>query len=168
MDNSNSNGRVNFGRAGPSTADSLPGFGFRTKTVQSEADDAIRGNVVPNDLNQTFFSPANVQIVQNKLRREVYERSHGDFLISNQSAEELLTVMRAMYLQYGKNQPTNIREQVEELNKVVADWAVPKIVAECSMHKTYLHDIQNLPVPLAQPVHLTQKGTKSGTFDRFF
>ena len=89
-------------------------------------------------------------------------------MIDNQSVEELLTVMRAMYLQYGKNQPTRIREQIEELNQIVTDWAVPKIVAECSMHKTYLHDIQNLPVPLSQPVFLTQKGTKSASFDRFF
>ena len=162
------NGRVNFGRAGVTPASQLPGFDYRTTTVQSEADDAIRGNVTATPLNQTFFSPANVQIVQNKLRRDVYDRSGGEFLIDNQSVEELLTVMRAMYLQYGKNQPTRIREQIEELNQLVADWAVPKIVAECSMHKTYLHDIQNLPVPLQQPVFLSQKGTKSSSFDRFF
>ena len=162
------NGRVNFGRTGATSAAQLPGFDYRTKTVQSEADDAIRGNVTPNDLNQIFFSPANVQIVQNKLRREVYERSNGEFLIDNQSVEELMTIMRAMYLQYGKNQPDHIREQIEELNQLVANWSVPKIVAECSMHKTYLHDIQHMPVPLSQPVLLTQKGTKSGTFDRFF
>ena len=162
------NGRVNFGRPGVSTASQLPGFDYRTQTTQSEADDAIRGNVTANTLNQTFFSPANVQIVQNKLRHGVYERSGGEFLIDNQSVDELLTVMRAMYLQYGKNQPTRIREQIEELNQTVVDWAIPKIVSECSMHKTYLHDIQHMPVPLAQPVQLTQKGTKSASFDRFF
>jgi hypothetical protein len=162
------NGRVNFGRDGPSSASKLPGFDYRQTTVQSEADDAIRGNVLPTPLNQTFFSPANVQIVQNKLRREVYNRSNGEYLIDNQSVEELLTIMRAMYLQYGKNQPTHIREQIMELNQIVADWAVPKIIAECSMHKTYLHDIQNLPIPLSQPVLLTQKGSKSSSFDRFF
>ena len=163
-----SNGRVNFSRTGVSSASQLPGFDYRKTSVASEAADAIRGNMTANPLNQTFFSPANVQIVQNKLRREVYDRSGGEFLIDNQSVDELLIVMRAMYLQYGKNQPTHIREQIEELNQVVADWAVPKIVSECSMHKTYLHDIQNLPVPLAQPVLLTQKGTKSASFDRFF
>jgi len=162
------NGRVSFGRTGPSSATGLPGFDYRSKTVASEADDAIRGNVEANPLNQTFFSPANVQIVQNKLRREVYDRSGGEFMIDNQSAEELLTVMRAMYLQYGKNQPTQIRQQIEELNQIVADWAVPRIVSECSMYKTYLHDIQNLPVPLAQPVLVTKAGTKSASFDRFF
>jgi hypothetical protein len=161
------NGRVNFGRDGPSSAKQLPGFDYRQSTAQSEADDAIRGNVTATPLNQAFFSPANVEIIQNKLRREVHDRSKGEFLIDRQSVDELLIVMRAMYLQYGKNQPDHIAEQITELNQIVADWCVPKIVAECSMHKTYLYDIQNLPVPLSQPVFLTQKGTKSATFDRF-
>jgi len=164
----NSNGRVNFGRAGVGGTSQLPGFDYRKESAASEADDAIRGNVLPNALNQTFFSPANVQIVQNKLRREVYDRSKGEFLIDDQSVDELLIVMRAMYLQYGRNQPDQIREQIMELNQIVSDWAVPKILSECSMHKTYLHDIQNLPVPMEQPVHISQKGTKSGTLDRFF
>lgn len=162
------NGRVNFGRTGVTPASQLPGFDYRKTSVTSEAEDAIRGNVLATPLNQTFFSPANVQIVQNKLRRDVYDRSGGEFLIDNQSVDELLIVMRAMYLQYGKNQPDHIREQIETLNQIVADWCVPKIVAECSMHKTYLHDIQHMPVPLSQPVFLSQKGTKSGSFDRFF
>ena len=162
------NGRVNFGRAGVSSAAALPGFDYRQTSVQSEAEDAIRGNVTATPLNQAFFSPANIGIVQNKLRRDVFDRSGGEFLIDNQSVDELITIMRAMYLQYGKNQPTRIAEQIQDLNQMVADWAVPKIVSECSMHKTYLHDIQNLPVPLSQPVFLSQKGTKSSSFDRFF
>jgi hypothetical protein len=162
------NGRVNFGREGVTGASQLPGFDYRQKSAPSESEDAIRGNVLPNALNQTFFSPANVQIVQNKLRRDVYDRSGGDFLIDNQSVDELLIVMRAMYLQYGKNQPDHVREQIVELNQIVADWCVPKILAECSMHQTYLYDIQHLPVPLTQPVFLSQKGTKSATLDRFF
>jgi len=163
------NGRVNLGdRKGASSADKLPGFDYRVKVVESEAGDAIRGNVMATPLNQAFFSPANVQIIQNRIRREVHERSKGEFLIDEQSVDELLTVMRAMYLQYGKNQPTNIRGQIEELNTIVADWSVPRIVSECSMHKTYLHDIQHMPIPLAQPVLETRAGTKSASFDRFF
>lgn len=162
------NGRVNFGRTGTSSAASLPGFEYRQTSVQSEADDAIRGNVMPTPLNQAFFGPANVQIIQNKLRRDVFERSRGEFLIDNQSVDELLIVMRAMYLQYGKNQPTRIPEQIAELNQIVVDWAVPKILSECSMHKTYLYDIQNMPVPMSQPVLISQKGSKSSSFDRFF
>jgi hypothetical protein len=170
------NGRVDMtirspaelGAAAFPSAESLPGFSYRTSTGASEAEDAIRGNMQANALNQAFFSPANVQIVQNKLRREVYDRSSGEFLIDPQSADELMIVMRAMYLQYGKNQPTNIAGQVAELNQTVADWCVPKILAECSMHKTYLNDIQHLPVPMEHPIMLTKTGTKSAAFERFF
>jgi hypothetical protein len=164
------NGRINFTQrsSASGSADALPGFGHRTEVAASEADDMIRGNMATNPLNRAFFSPANVQIVQNKLRREVFDRSGGEFLIDEQSVDELMIVMRSMYLQYGKNQPTDIAGQITELNQLVADWSVPKILAECSMHKTYLHDIQHLPVPLSHPVLLTKTGTKSATFDRFF
>jgi hypothetical protein len=166
------NGRVNlsYDKHGENTIGlkGVPGFGFRTEVGNSEAADAIRGNVMATPMNQAYFSPANVQIIQNKLRREVFERSNGDFLIDPQSVDELMIVMRAMYYQYGKNQPTNIPGQIEELNQMVADWCIPKILAETSMHKTYLHDIQTLPVPMAHPILLTRTGTKSSTFDRFF
>jgi hypothetical protein len=161
------NGRVNLKLRDPES-NQVPGFGYRTKVGDSEGADAIRGNMSATPLNQAYFSPANVKIVQNKIRKEVYDRSKTEFLVDEQSVDELLIVMRAMYLQYGKNQPDNISGQISELNQLVADWCVPKILAECSMHKTYLHDLQNLPVPLAHPIKLTKTGSKSASFDRFF
>jgi hypothetical protein len=167
------NGRVNFvprdqGPATTTSFASVPGFSYRTEVAESEADDAVRGNLQATPLSKAYFGPANVQIIQNKIRREVYDRSKGEFLIDPQSVDQLMMVMRAMYLQYGRNMPTGIPEQIAELNQMVADWCVPRIIAEASMHKTYLNDIQNLPVPMAHPVMLTRTGSKSATFDRFF
>ena len=167
------NGRVNLtmresAAPGAGTGDYNAAFGFRTSVGSTEGEDAIRGNVVATPLNTAYFSPANVQIVQNKLRRDVYDRSGGEFLIDEQSVDELMIVMRAMYLQYSQNRPDHIPEQIAELNQIVADWCVPKILAECSMHKTYLRDIQQLPVPMEHPILLTRAGSKSATFDRFF
>ena len=167
------NGRVNLtprepaGR-GDGTAEYQAQFGYRTTTAASEAEDAIRGNMMATPLNTAYFSPANVTIVQNKIRREVYDRSSGEILVDNQSADELMIVMRAMYLQYGKNLPDHIPEQIAELNQIVADWCVPKILADASMHRTYLRDIQHLPVPMAHPVLLTKAGSKSAEFKGFF
>jgi hypothetical protein len=167
------NGRINLGlresaAPGSGTGDYNSAFGYRTAVGATEAEDAIRGNVVATPLNTAYFSPANIQIVQNKIRREVYDRSGGEFLIDEQSVDELMIVMRAMYLQYSQNRPDQISEQIATLNQIVADWCVPKILAECSMHKTYLRDIQNLPVPMEHPMLLTRTGSKSATFDRFF
>ena len=168
------NGRVNLepresvAPGGQGEGDYVRAFEFRQEIVGSEAAAQVVGLVEQTPLNKAFFSPANFQIVQNKLRKEVYDRSNGEFLIDPQSADQLMIVMRAMYLQYSKNQPTNIAGQIAELNDMVAEWCVPKILAEASMYKTYLHDIQNLPVPLQQPVYMSMKGSKSQQFDRFF
>ena len=161
------NGRVNL-KSRESDQLQVPGFSYRTTVGDAEGADAIRGNMSATPLNQAYFSPGNVKIVQNKIRKEVYDRSKREFLVDEQSVDELLIIMRAMYLQYGKNLPNNIPDQIAELNQLVADWCVPKILAECSMHKTYLHDLQNLPVPLAHPIMLTKTGSKSASFDRFF
>jgi hypothetical protein len=167
------NGRINLQEResvapGQGTGDFITAFEYRQTVDSSESMDQIRGTILANRLNQAYFSPANFQIVQNKIRREVYERSNGEFLIDPQSSDQLMTVMRAMYLQYGKNQETNIPGQIAELNELVAEWCVPKIIAEASMYKTYLHDIQNMPVPLSRPVYISQSGSKSQTLDRFF
>ena len=165
------NGRLNLNNMRPSVSgsiDSLPGFGHRVEVAPTEAADQIRGNMLANPLNQAYFSPANVQIVQNKIRYDVYERSKGEFLIDPQSADELLTVMRAMYLQYGRHLPDDIAGQIAELNQLVADWAVPKIMAECSMHRHYLRDVTTMPIPLEHPVKMSMVGAKSQSLDRFF
>ena len=165
----NQNGRITFDRTmGVSgSAAMLPGFGYNTKASGAEAEEAIRGIVTPNLLNQTFFSPANFQIIQNKIRRDVFDRTNGECLVDEQPIEQLILVMRSIYLQYGRNLPTQISQQVAELNDYVAEFIVPKIISESSMYLKYMHDISHMPVPLAQPVVLRQKGTKSVAFDRF-
>ena len=162
------NGRINLQvrETGVPSTTPLPGFGFRTETGDSQAEDAIRGNHEKTPLNQAYFSPANFQIVQNKIRREVFDRA--GYMIDPQSADQLFMVMRGMYNQYCRHQPTDIPGQIAELNKMVADWAVPKIVAEVSMYATYLRDIQTLPVPMEQPVQLSMKGSRSIEFKSFF
>lgn len=165
------NGRLNITNMRPGvsgSADALPGFEHRTQVGASEATDQIRGNMAASPLNQAYFSAANVQILQNKIRHEVYQRSKGEFLIDPQSVDELLTVMRAMYLQYGRNLPDRIPEQISDLNDLVIEWAVPKILAEVSMHKYYLRDISTMPVPLAHPIKLDMTGSKTQSLDRFF
>jgi hypothetical protein len=162
-----SNGRVSLEqRPGAGGTPNLPGFGWRVQGDEAAKADMIRGNWEPNALNQTFFSPANVQIIQNLIRKRVFDESTN--VIDPQSTDELLIVMRSTYLTYGRNEPTKIREQIEELNNRVANWAVPRIVSEISMYKTYIHDATTLPVPMSHPVNISASGTKSKPFTNFF
>ena len=116
----------------------------------------------------TFFSAANVEIIQNRLQYEVYTRSQGKYRVGPQSAENLLIIMRSMYYQYGKNLPHSIKEQIQELNTYVVDFAVPKILSEVDMYHQYRKDITTLPVPMQQPVNISRAGTKSLPLKPFF
>jgi hypothetical protein len=73
-----------------------------------------------------------------------------------------------MYYQYGKNLECNIREQIQELNTYVVNFAVPKILSEVDMYQQYRKDITTLPVPMLQPVNISRAGTKSLPLKPFF
>ena len=165
-DNVPTPGRVNLEAKNATEVGRLPGFQYYKESFTTAAQDGIRGNWEPNLLNQTFFSPANFQIVQNKIRYDVYKESGK--VIDPQSTDDLFMVMRAIYLSYGRNMPTQIREQVEELNQLVANWCVPKIVAEVGMYEQYLRDIDAMPIPMAHPVSQSSAGSKSLPFKPFF
>ena len=145
---------------------SLPGFDYPTTGAKSAASDAIRGNLMATPLNTAFFSPENVQIIQNRIRYQVWEKTKH--VIDPQSSDDLLIVMRSMYYQYGKNQPTRIKEQIEELNKIVTDWSLSKIIPEIDMYLYYRKDVSKLPVPLELPMLQTLAGTRSLPFPKFF
>jgi hypothetical protein len=151
---------------GNANVSGLPGFAYPTKAPSNAGQEGIRGNFEKTPLNQAFFSSENFQIIQNKLRKEVYDRSQE--IIDPVSTDDLFMVMRAIYLQNSRNMPTNIKQQIEELNERVTTWCVPKIVAEVSMYRTYEKDISSLPIPLSHPVNQSGAGTKSLPFKEFF
>jgi hypothetical protein len=159
-------GRVNLDANNATEVARLPGFHYHQSPSSTATMDGIRGNWEPNLLNQTYFSPANFKILQNKIRYAVFQETGQ--VIDEQSSDDLFMIMRATYLTYGRNLPYNIKEQIEELNTRVADWCVPKIVAEVSMYSQYLKDLDTMPVPMAHPVSLSSAGTRSKPFQPFF
>lgn len=160
-------GRVDLSHDGTVVnAGNVRGFEYSTTAPTNAPTSGIRGNMEANLLNQTYFSAANFQIIQNAIRKTVYDKT-GE-VIDPVSTDDLFMVMRAIYLQYGRNLPTQIREQIEELNERVVVWCVPKIVAEVNMYKTYRKDITSMPVPLAHPANQSGAGTRSLPFKQFF
>ena len=166
------NGRVNMDArpsAGGFLADPAKGgFGYRTAVDANPAQDLMRGNWSENTLSQTFFGPANMKIIQNAIRRQVYDKS-GDkqWVVDEQSADELQIVMRSIFLQYAKNLEFDIPGQIADLNKLVIEWCVPRIMSEIGMYEYYLKDISKMPVPLPQPMSMSSAGTKSLPFRKF-
>ena len=159
-------GRITFDTSATNNIRALPGFAYSDTAPTNAGQDGIRGNLERNPLNQAYFSPPNFQIIQNAIRHTVYEKTKS--VIDPVSTDDLYIVMRSIYYQYGRNLPTNISQQIEELNARVVSWCLPKIFAEIDMDKRYLKDITTMPVPLSHPVNISASGTKSLPFKPFF
>jgi hypothetical protein len=164
------NGRVNLSNAGgltgtPSSVSTLPGFQHQTQTEVNFSGDMLRGNWEHTALSDAYFSRTNAQRIQKEITKEVYRRSGPkQYQIDDQDVDELKMIMRGMYLQYAKNNPFNIEGQIQELNKLVIDWAAPRIISEIEQYQYYLNDISHLPIPLEKPLNMSSAGTKSLPF----
>ena len=126
---------------------------------QNTSVDIISNIIVPNALSRTFFSNDNLERIQNQIINEVYKKSNKQ--ISRQSYQELQIIMKSIYLQYSRNLPTNIEEQVFTLNKYVVDYSVPTIINNILEYNKYIEDITS-PIPvLPRSINSSIKGEKS-------
>jgi hypothetical protein len=113
-----------------------------------------------NPISDVFFSQQNIDILQNGIRYVVYKRTHDNLVIDKQSENELLIIMRSIYLQYSKHKPFGVLDQVRMLNSKVIDYAVPAILVELNQYVNYTRDASALPVPLEHSKNISPKGTK--------
>ena len=113
---------------------------------------ALTGNIETNSLSKTFFYSGNILILQHSLMAGVYKSSNGRYRIGYQSEDTLKIIMRSIYLQHSSNLPTNITQQVEDLNKLVLEYAIPQICGEADGYIKYRNDVSTLPVPLNRGV----------------
>jgi Family of unknown function (DUF5761) len=140
----------------------VPGFAPDVSVERNFQTDMLRGNWESSPVSDQFFSAANVEILQNQIRKEVYDRSQPKgYVIDKQSVEELKIIMRAIYLQYARNLPSDIGAQVADLNQKVCDWSVPHILSAVDHYFFYINDISHMPVPLAHSQNLSSAGTRS-------
>jgi len=118
----------------------------------------------PTDVSDLFFSELNVNTLHEAVRYLVYKFSDCKYVIRRQSDEELQIIMRGIYLEHGKNIPVRVVEQVRDLNALVLDFAVPRILNEISSWETYQSQALRNPIPqLQRPTNVSVYGTKSTT-----
>ena len=129
--------------------------------------DAMTGNWYDTALSTAFFSSANMKIVQNGIRAGVYKKSNSQYVIGEQNGDELKIVMRSIFLQYAKNLPTNIADQIRDLNNIVFDYSVNQVYGEAQGYMTYKKDVSTLVVPIAHPI-LSYTNDKQLELKRWF
>jgi hypothetical protein len=151
IDTSRYNGRINIAEP------VVPNIRFQmhekiaVKNRTTEYRGAIGGIWESNVLAQVFFSAENIQIIQNGLRAGVYEMSNQQYVIAPQNLDTLKIIMRSIYLQYAEHYEKDITGQVERLNKLVWDYAVPAVYNEAIGYVKYCEDQSTLVVPLEMP-----------------
>lgn len=118
----------------------------------TEYSEALNGTMEWNVLAQVYFSAENMQIVQNALRANVYKLSGGKINIPNQNVDNLKIIMRGIYMEYAEHYPKDIKGQVERLNKLVLDYAVPNVYSEAVGYMNYLVSQSTLPQPINRPL----------------
>ena len=69
--------------------------------------------------------------------------------------------MRSIYLQHGKNVPTGIKEQIQELNNQVVDTLVPKLMSNVSQYLTYTKNLDQAPQFMDHPKNVSNAGDKT-------
>jgi len=108
-----------------------------------------------------FFSVDNIELLQMGIRNKILNDTNGQYHIGRQSDDELKIIMRSIYFQHSKNQPTNVKEQVRDLNTRVIEWSVPQILTNLKQKEKYIYDISKLPEPLERSVLPSQKGSRT-------
>lgn len=146
-----SNGRVNI--LGPNVEDR---FALTDRiplnSTKYSFRDAMSGNWYDTQLSNAFFSAANIQIIQNGIRAGVFNRSNKQYVISEQSMDELQIIMRSIFLQNSKNLPTGIPKQISDLNKIVFDFAINQVYGEADGYMKYKKDASTMWTPIAMPI----------------
>jgi predicted RNA-binding protein YlxR (DUF448 family) len=114
--------------------------------------DALKGILDETLLSNTFFSTGNVQNIQNMIRFYFYKEKN--VVISEQSNNELLTIMRGIYLKYSNSAANTINEiksEVRELNKIVTEYSLKQIYINYDNYNKHINDMETLPLPMDLP-----------------
>lgn len=116
-----------------------------TKKSRNVVFDMLRNIQEPSVFSMLYFSYENIAEVQRLIKYNVFKQAQ--FRIDNQSEQELLIIMRAIYLQYSKipKKKEDYTYEIARLNQLVVERSIRVILSEITQQKKYEFDINNRP-----------------------
>ena len=119
------------------------------------AVESIRQTTTP--VNGLFFSEENVDLLQRAIKESVKNKT--GFRIDDQSSEDLLIIMRGVYMNNFTDPYTDKAcEAVRQLNGVVIEQCVNQIADGILSYVVYTRDASQLAVPLNNSTYESIKG----------
>jgi len=131
---------INGGRVQFTTA----GTDFSNQAVRDIGDPlyTVSKTFVATPLVRAYFSRANLDSLQNSIRRRIYELSKGNFKIGKQSETDLVVVMRSVFCMFSRNLcGCDVKTQVAQLNAEVLQMVVPNIYTRILNYMGYKRDV---------------------------
>ena len=122
-------------------------------------------NSQPNPVLNYFFNDSNISIIQNQLKSQVKKQT-GE-MISNQSCNEIYTIMKYIYVNNANIVYQNFKSEVKRLNDLVLSELVPMVCSNILQHFQYIKDISKLPTPISRGKSTSIKGDNSLQFQNF-
>lgn len=111
-----------------------------------------------SQLSKVFFSKENIHFLQNNIFNSVKQMSNGSFTRCNLDFNQLKENMNRVLTNYSNNNPycipENIQERLNALNQLTLETAINQSYYDTQAYNQYMHDINNLVVPMDRPVQV--------------
>ena len=145
----------------------IPSFDFEEIPVAYFSDNnnvkLLRKQLIKNELKisecnvgeleKTFFSKENINLINKYLILSVYTNTNKQFLICSQKEGDLIIVMRYVFIEYSRNLPYDINKQIKDLNYHVIREILPTVISNVDQKIGYLKDIETQPVGPPLPIN---------------
>lgn len=120
-----------------------------------------------------FFSRENIKEIQSLIRYNVYTKSGGKHIISEQNETELVIVMRGVFLQYSlfPQKTSEYTPEISRLNRLVLNTVLPNLISNIEQYYGYLKDLNSERTIMKLPQVTSSSGTRTeggGTADALF
>ncbi len=112
--------------------------------------------VCESKLSLAFFSDVNTHYLQTRIIGEFHMLT--GIAIGRQRKQDLLMLMRYVFVSRSMNVDGHEVEQLRELNKHVVHTAMSQVATSVEQHFGYLRDASGLPTPMARSVSTTTRG----------
>ena len=110
------------------------------------------------ELETYFFSKENIDLINKQLILSVYNKTKRNFLICAQKDEDLIIVMRYVFIEYSRNLPYDISGQIKDLNCRVVSEILPNVISNADQKIGYLRDISTQPIGPPLPINTKNLG----------
>ena len=145
----------------------IPSFDFEEIPVAYFSDNnngkLLRKQLIKNELKlsecsvgeleKTFFSKENINLINKHLILSVYSSTNKQFLICPQKEADLIIVMRYVFIEYSRNLPYDIDKQIKDLNYHVISEILPIVISNVDQKIGYLKDIETQPIGPPLPIN---------------